>query len=190
MSSLKIQEFTENASPDNWLKYADELRRTAAILWKAKSDFVVDFNSITQETKSRPFISRPFMFVAGLSLENALKAYIVSLGPSLINTGVLDKKLHEHNLIKLSHLCIGLTFDESEMELMSVLSEAIPYWGRYPIPRHFEHIKTETIVDDNINDMYKSLFERLFAATLDKIGNGWDAGNGVSFDGLQYHDYE
>lgn len=190
MSHQKIREFTENASPDNWLKYADELKRTAYLLWKDKDNLWVDLNSETQERRERPAISRSFMLIAGLSIENALKAFLIAIDPSLINNGILDKKLHEHNLIKLKDLCGNIKFEEKEVELMTILSEAIPYWGRYPIPRHYEHIKAEKIVSEEIFEKYKTLFRKIFYATLDEIKGGWDAGNGVSFKSIYYRNLE
>lgn len=189
-ASKKILEFTENASPDNWLHYADELKQTALLLWKDRGNLRIDFNSETNERKERPAISRSFMLVAGLSIENELKAYLVAINPVLINAGVLDKKLQEHNLIKLCDLCYELSFDEKEIELMTILSEAIPYWGRYPIPRHFNNVKVEKIVDDEVYDVYKKLYKKLFDATLEKIKNGWDAGNGVGFKSLEYRNFD
>ena len=82
-ASKKILEFTENASPDNWLHYADELKQTALLLWKDRGNLRIDFNSETNERKERPAISRSFMLVAGLSIENELKAYLVAINPVL-----------------------------------------------------------------------------------------------------------
>ena len=190
MSIKKIQEFTENASPDNWLHYGDEFKRAALALWKDKGNLWIDFSSDAKEGKERPAISRSFMLVSDFSIENVLKAYLVAINPALINTGVLDKKLHEHNLVKLSNLCTDLSFDNKEIELMEILSAAIPYWGRYPIPIRYNNIKPEKIVSEEFYDVYKVIYDKIFNAVLDKIKNGWDAGNGVSFEALQYRNFD
>ena len=189
MSIQKIREFTENASPDNWLHYGDEFRRAALTLWKDKENLWIDFSSEEKEGKERPAISRSFMLVSGFSIENVLKAYLVAINPTLINTGLLGKKLHVHNLVKLSNLCIDLSFDDKEIELMEILSAAIPYWGRYPIPTHYNDIKPEKIVSEEFYDIYKAIYDKIFNAVLDKIKNGWDAGNGISFESFQYRNF-
>jgi hypothetical protein len=189
MSLQRIQEFTENASPDNWLKYADELRQTALTLWENKGNRWLEISSGNIESE-RPAVSRSFMLVAGLAIENTLKANLVAVDPSLINTGILDKKLQEHNLTKLAALTKDIEFSEKEMELMEIFSEAIPYWGRYPIPRHFNNIKTEKILSEEVYSTFTTLFRKVFYKTLDLIKNGWDAGNGVSFNEIHYHNFD
>ena len=189
MSLKRIQEFTENASPDNWLKYADELRQTALILWENKGNRWLETNSGKIESE-RPAVSRSFMLVAGLAIENTLKANLVAVDPSLINKGILDKKLQEHNLTKLALLTKDIEFSEKEMKLMEIFSDAIPYWGRYPIPLHFNNIKTERILNDEVYNTFTTLFRKVFYKTLDLIKSGWDAGNGVSFDKIHYHNFD
>lgn len=190
MRDKQIKQFTENASPDNWLKYANELKQSALRLWEYRDDLILEFNIGSTRNIERPVISRSYMLLAGLSIENVLKAYIVAIAPSLINKGILDRKLQIHDLNKLSTHCNGVSFDENDIELMRVLSEAIPYWGRYPIPINFQQIKTEKIVDSNINSNYISLFDKLFSSTLNKIRGGWDAGNGVGFSSFGYQNFE
>lgn len=189
MSTERIKEFTENATPDNWLKYAEELKQSAIFLWQAQGK-TLDFNSETQEYKERPSISRTFMLVCGLSLENLLKAYLIALDPKLINQGQLANKLKEHNLITLSILCIDIIFNEQEIDLMEILSDAIPYWGRYPIPLSYNQLKAEKIASKNILETFKTLYNKLFYKTYDKIKSGWDAENGVRFLNLTYKNFE
>lgn len=189
MSLQRIQEFTENASPDNWLKYADELRQTAFTLWANKENRWLEINSGEIES-DRPAVSRSFMLVAELAIENTLKANLVAVDPSLINKGILDKKLQEHNLTNLAALTKDIDFTEKENELMKIFSEAIPYWGRYPIPRHFNNLKTEKILSEEVYSTFTTLFRKIFYKTLDLIKNGWDAGNGVSFNNIYYHNFD
>ena len=79
---------------------------------------------------------------------------------------------------------------EKEIELMEILSEAIPYWGRYPIPLHFNNLKKGIIASENILNIYKTLFEKIFSETLNEIKDGWDAQNGVKYDKIGYIDLD
>lgn len=189
MSTQNIHKFTENASPDNWLKYAQELKESAVAMWKVQGK-IIEINTETGEKIERPSISRVFILCCGLSIENLLKAYLVAIKPDLINKGFLDKILREHNLLNLSSICKDISFEKNEIELMDILSEAIPYWGRYPIPLHFNQLKTERIANENILETFKILFKKIFNFTYDKIENGWDAGNGVSYNKIIYKSFE
>lgn len=188
MSQSEIQKFTNNASPENWLKYAQELRSGAVSMWADRGE-IIDFNSETGEESKRPSISRSFLLNCGLSIENLLKAYLIAENPSLINKGRIDKGITSHDLIFLASKT-GIAFSKKEKDLMKVLSEAIPYWGRYPIPLHYQQIKKETIADEDLFKIYKKLFVKIFESTFKKIENGWDAKNGVSFPSIQFRNLE
>jgi hypothetical protein len=189
VSTKSIQEFTANASPDNWLKYAQELKESALYIWKNQG-LIFDLDTLTQETKEHPSISRVFMLCCGLSIENLFKGYLIATNPNLINKGKLDNKLNKHNLINLSQACPDISFEKDEIELMKILSEAIPYWGRYPIPLNFNQIKEQKIASEIILTTFKKLFNKIFQSTLDIIKDGWDAGNGVSYREIIYKSYE
>ncbi len=188
MSQSEIQKFTDQASPENWLKYAQELRWGAVAMWLDKGK-ILEFNSATGERRERPSISRSFLLNCGLSIENLLKAYLIAIDPSHINNGRLGKSISTHDLIHLASK-VDIDFSKEESELMKVLSEAIPYWGRYPIPRYYNQIKKESIADEDIFNTFKALFVKIFDATFKKIENGWDAGNGVSFPSIKFRNVE
>lgn len=179
-----INDFIENASPDNWLKYSYELNESANILWKESNNITFDWDSHTKKKVERPTISRNFMLIAGLSIETILKAYLISIHPSYVNEGRLDKKLKEHDLIKILKLTTKLRFNKREMELMRILSEAIPNWGRYPIPLNFNEIKKETILTKNIYNTYEKLYNKLYNIVRKKLLKGWDSGKGIGFKKL------
>lgn len=189
MSKNKIQEFTKRASPDNWLKYAQELKCAAISMWQDKGQ-IIEGNSEKDTTDKRPSISRVFMLNCGLSIENLLKGYLIAHNPKLINEGKLKNKIKTHDLIKLSKLCPDLKFEDKEIELMEILSEAIPYWGRYPIPLHFNNLQKDKIASENIYNIYKTLFDKIFTETLNEIKDGWDAQNGVKYDKIGFIDID
>ena len=188
MSQSEIQKFTDQASPDNWLKYGQELRWAAVAIWRDQGK-IFELNHATGERSERPSISRSFLLNCGLSIENLLKAYLIASDPSLINTGKLNKSILNHDLINLASKS-DIDFSDEERYLMKILSDAIPYWGRYPIPMSYDQIKKETIADESIFDIYKILFVKIFEVTFKKIENGWDAGNGVSFPKIEFHNLE
>ncbi|HYX05911.1 MAG TPA: hypothetical protein VE912_04180 [Bacteroidales bacterium] len=92
MIKKKIQEFTERASPDNWLKYAQELDRAVLLIWKDKGQ-IIEGSHEKDTVVRRPSISRVFMLTCGLSIENLFKGYLVACDPELVNEGKLKKKI-------------------------------------------------------------------------------------------------
>lgn len=189
MSLEKIKTFTENASPDNWLKYSEELKEVAENLWINRGNYWYEITEGELEYTKRLSISRPFMLLAGLSMENCIKGYLVSKYPELVNKGYLDKKIKTHDLIILSSYCPELTFSIKEKQLFTILSEAINNWGRYPVPLNFNNNILEKFVDDEVRILFNKIYETIFKASLEIIKNGWDARNGISYPHIKYHKF-
>ena len=42
-----------------------------------------------------------------------------------------------------------------------MLSEAIPYWGRYPIPKRWEMLNKEKVATEKIRETFVELYHRL-----------------------------
>ena len=190
MLQNRIQEFTESASPDNWLKYADEIRLCAKTLWEDRGSISIEHYTGSEKKIARPSISRTFMLLLGLSIENTFKGYLIAINPHLINTGKLDKKIDTHDLSKLAKMSPKILLDNKEIELLKILSEAIPNWGRYPIPLHHSKGLNEKYIDDEFYKTYKQLYQKIFNSTLEIIKDGWDALNGVKFNSIEYNNLE
>jgi hypothetical protein len=175
------QRFILAALPSEWLGYAEDLADAAEALWdrrdegqrvgaQQESD---GLTHISQETAH----ARSYILLAGLALENALKAYLVALDPYLINRGALDRSLHTHSLTTLaSRLPISLTSEETVV--LETCQDAIPYWGRYPIPLHYRHLSPANAASTSFREIFRQLHHRLCREVHTLVRDGWDSGAG------------
>jgi hypothetical protein len=190
-----IQEFIQNAGPDSWMGYADELKEAADLLWNhSNSGRMIEIggNDLQGQTShiDKPSVSRTYILLSGLALENILKGFAVSFDPTLVNKGKLDSRLKTHRLLDIIDLCNGLTLSSDETEVCRIAEEAIPYWGRYPVPRTFASMKPEKVATFDFQATFDALYIRLHEQLYLSIRNGWDSGTGARLGELRLSQYE
>lgn len=183
------KKFVEDAAPEFWYTYAHELADAAdAIFRKSKSQFVgyiyKNKDGSTTQTR-RPLVSRPVLLLYGLSIENLLKGLLISEKPELLQGGKLSKHLQGHDLVKLCRRLESIQFDDSELKLLELLSDVVPYHGRYPVPRGAESIKPEQYISESVHNACRALFKRLEMQLYKLNYQGIDAPEGVRFANLR-----
>lgn len=183
------KKFVEEAAPEYWYTYAQELAETAdAIFRKSKTQFVayIHKSSDGSVTKSRrPLVSRPVLLLYGLSIENMLKGLLISEDPNLLQGGELSKHLKGHDLAKLSRRLKSMRFKDDEFQLLELLSDVVPYHGRYPVPRRAESMKSEQYISESIFKACSALFKRMEMQLYKLNYQGIDAPEGVRFASLR-----
>lgn len=183
------QQFVEQAAPEYWYSYAHELADTAdAIYDKSKNQcvgYVINHADGSKETYRRPLVSRPVLLMYGLSFENLIKGLLISEEPMLLNGGKLSKHLLGHDLVKLADRLKSVQLDTEERGLLALLSDVVPYHGRYPVPRTAQDLKTEKYVNEEVHKACKALFGRLEMQLYRLNFEGIDAPEGVRFANLR-----
>ena len=117
-----------------WYNKASDLNISAKILWEGMD-------------KSNSFINPVYKMICGMSLELLFKAIIIQ------KEKVLNDKTH--NLITLSKEA-EVQFSDKEKGLLEILSEAIIWYGRYPVPKKEEHFnKLNKLYDRHMFDKEK-----------------------------------
>jgi hypothetical protein len=185
MKSLE-QEFLKKSHPVYWYQVADELYDSLIFLY-SENHSIINYNDHVNPDNNivYPVISKSYFLLAGYCLENIIKALLLVENPDFIGNGKMNKKLLSHDLVYLFKMSKKIRVSKSEKELLAILSEATPYWGRYPIPRTSDKIKEEVFLDPDIHDCFMYLFKRvtskLYHITKDGfIGlegrqiSGWD----------------
>lgn len=188
MTNPDIITFTERGSPDEWLKYSMELKESAKTLYRYTFTKTVDFTDYGENKRERPGCSRSYFLIAALSIENALKGVLVARNPELVSTGKLGNKIKTHNLRKLINECGDIELNDDESILIDIFSDAIPYWGRYPIPLEYSSIKNEAIFTLDFHKTFIILVRRLHSIGMEALKNGWDAGNGVANEVIEFYE--
>lgn len=116
-------------APLYWRNCSTDLLGSAAAVWAAIDSNIGD-NIVAKCDLGQGFdlsiAGRPvYEMLCGMSLELLYKAIAV----------VRRKDIrHQHNLVKLSEH-VGIELDSQEQGLLKILTEAIVWSGRYPIPK-------------------------------------------------------
>lgn len=191
-----ISDFIRDAMPDTWLDHALELKHSAEIIWKTNDgsirllmskELAQDLEDIRHTKKEFLSISRPYILLAGFALENLIKGLLVFQNPSHITSGKLSKELKSHKIVKLIKKIDGMELDDTEERFCQIVQDAIPYWGRYPIPLEYNDIMPEIGIDVELREAFLRLFSRMSKNLFEGIRDGWDSGAGSKID-FYFHD--
>jgi hypothetical protein len=177
------QSFVRDAMPDSWLSYAEELEEAAEALWEVsdngmlvEGDTQLDGSLVVKKSSAH---SRSYILLASLALENVLKGLIIASDANLISTGRLDKTLQSHKLLDLAKKIAGLVLSKDEKHILQVCQDAIPYWGRYPIPLEYKGLKPKAAANDKFHTRFRKLHFRLCKSLYEMVKDGWDSGVGA-----------
>lgn len=189
----KKQEFVRDAMPDKWLEYGTELRDAAELLWAHENEAlrvgaVLDSRHEPQSTFRTTAISRPYILLSAFSIENLLKGILVAQNPSHISAGEVSKDVWGHNLILLTERISDLQLSQEQRELIRIAQDALPYWGRYPVPKGSNGLLEEYALDQDYRETFLALHSRLSKRIYDLIRDGWDSGVGPQIG--QYRDVQ
>lgn len=115
-----------------WIASASSLERAASILLSVVE---TDFDAIRrdEESESCSSVCGQFMLLAGLAIENYLKAICIKRSGAYSDDGKFQ--FGHHNLIKLSSES-GIEFSILERELIERLEHFVVFAGRYPAPKN------------------------------------------------------
>jgi hypothetical protein len=177
------QAFIRDAMPDSWLNYAEELEEAAEALW-ADSGNSMRIETGTQLDGSLMLTKKPsahlrsYILLAGLALENVLKGLIIANDAKLISSARLDKTLKSHKLLDLVKRIDGLVLSKDEKRIVQICQDAIPYWGRYPVPLVYQGLQPEKAATDNFHTSFRRLHFRLCKLLYDLLKDGWSSGVG------------
>lgn len=181
--------FVAKAAPEYWYTYAHELADTADQIYRSsKRQFVAylhEYGDGSTKTERRPLVSRPVLLMYGICFENMIKALLISEEPHLLNGGRLSKHLLGHDLVKLADRLKSLVLSHSERTLLAMLSDVVPYHGRYPVPRNAEDMKPEIYISEDVYAMCREFFDRLEMQLYRLNYKGIDAPEGVRFPNLR-----
>jgi hypothetical protein len=183
------KQFIEQAAPEFWYSYARELADTAEEIFKKSKDqwiaYSIGHADGGSEIYGRPLVSRPVLLLHGLSFENLIKGLLISEEPKLLNGGKLGKHLLGHALVKLTDRLRTVQLNSEERNLLAMLSDVVPYHGRYPVPKAAQDLKPERYISDDIHQACRVLFDHLELQLYRLNYKGIDAPEGVRFSSLR-----
>jgi hypothetical protein len=177
----RISKFIVDGAPGEWLSFAEELMESAEVLWKQndgsiRSEIIHDKIEVLESRKVSG-ISRPYFLLVGFAIENLLKGLIVFDDPSTITSGKI-KRIKTHKITNLIKEINEINLSEEEIEICKKIEEAIPYWGRYPIPLEAANITPDIGITPELREIIKSMYSRLASTLYLKVKDGWESGTG------------
>lgn len=126
------------------------LKRTAEILWNTvEKDMatllaVIDDDEVEKyNSTAEPGIEKVFMFIAGLAIENLIKALCITREGALDKRGGFRNNLTTHKLLNLLEDA-GIPLSDEENDLAERLEQYVLWAGRYPIPRKYDDMLPRT----------------------------------------------
>ncbi len=183
------KQFVEKAAPEYWYSYAQELADTANQIYRTSKDqwivYLYENEDASKKTERRPLVSRPVLLLYGLSFENLIKGLLISEEPMLLKGGKLSKHLLGHDLTKLAGRLNSINLDSNERDLLTLLSDVVPYHGRYPVPRNAQDMKPESYINEKVYESCVALFRRLEMQLYRLNFEGIVAPEGVRFANLR-----
>ena len=189
----QLQLFVRDGLPGEWLTLAEELGDSAETLWRIESKSRrIEAASLAnggQDLRQISAISRPYILLTGFAIENLLKGLLVASDRSLIAAGRLHADLNSHHLLTLTEKIPDVSLSATEIEYCRIAQEAIPYWGRYPIPLRYEFVSPEVALTPELRIAYLGLHQRLGQRLFDQIKDGWDSGVGPSHVRIEIRRY-
>lgn len=194
----KLSKFIIDGAPSEWLFYAEELMEAAELLWEKNdgsmeseiSGPVIKKGKIkVTESRKVSSISRTYFLLIGFAIENLLKGFIVFDDPSTITSGEV-KRIKSHKITILVKKINEIRLSEAEVDICKKIEEAIPYWGRYPIPLDYSGITPDIGVTTEIRRIIKEMYDRLALQLYKKVKDGWDSGTGEQVVHVFIHKYD
>jgi len=136
---------------ERWKKQGNILRAAAVVLENC-------YNHNKDKKNFESEILTPLIYLKAKSLELYLKAFYIKQGNPVTKNGFLifGSENKTHNLLFLMEL-VGLGYDEEQKIKLLKLTNAIEFWGTYPVPLNWNNWKrdlegTELVYEWNIRD--------------------------------------
>ena len=168
------------AMPEQWFELADELFQSVIILYKNRKSRIIEHKRYNKESIFKPIVSKGYLLLAGYTVENLLKSILIIQTPSLVQNGKIDSEIStKHNLFELSKRVKCLELCEIENQFLKVLSEGIPYWSRYPVPKKWQQLKAEVIMTDQLHETFLNLYDKLRRKIYFDTRFGWEGPEGI-----------
>jgi hypothetical protein len=166
LKARKVDYATAGNDPERWQAVSSHLLATAQLVWQPIAEGITGYRNTrdtvrtpaqTAALEARVRYRGPFFLLAGLAVENQLKALIVrraiATNPSCTTRDILQQfPKKNHDLVQLAARA-GVVLTNGEERLLERLAHWIRWAGRYPIPKHepdtaFERTTRECDLED------------------------------------------
>jgi len=177
----KIRNYILNASPLQWIEYAQELREASELIWKGSKKIKMHINF--PKVQEKQGLSRVYFLNIGFSIENLLKGLLISENPDYLKSGKISPDISSgHNLENLASKIISIEFNAKEIKFLKLLSRSLPNWSRYPIPKRWEINNEEEFISSDLRKTFLELWDKIGFKIYKMTKDGWKGPEKVTID--------
>ena len=177
---LPYREFAQTAHPHSWLLVADDLHQQAVNLRSgAFGGSLQAREGDGKLTGSWPAENRAVFLLAGLALENALKAFLVYENPAWVSNGTLSGKLRTHDLTVLASRVNQLPWPKRGHPILTRFERGIESWARYPCGLDAGSTELIPVLDQKLWTSYERLIGRYGDELVKRLRIGWLGPHGI-----------
>ncbi|WP_445146260.1 hypothetical protein [Dyella sp. Tek66A03] len=177
MKPTSIQKFDMDAAPPSWYEVAKALNAQARTLQKSRG-VVIHFTDRHGNARSRYEANRGVFLLAGFSIENILKAFLIYEDPALIADGQISRKIRTHALSKLWEASSFVPYKRRYGPTVASLEDGLESWARYPCGLNHERNAVEGVMTDKLWAAYLSVFSACSKRLERLLSKGWVDHNG------------
>ena len=180
-TSLEAREFAQAAHPHSWLLVADNLYDQAKALYERfpTGSMTVRRGDGTVVGKW-PSSSRSTFLLAGFSLENAIKAFLVYEHPHWVSNGVLARPLRSHDLVALSERSSLIPWKSQGPAVLARFERGLESWARYPCALTAAETESEHNLPPELWTSYLKLSKAYGRELMKLLRGGWNGPHGIS----------
>jgi hypothetical protein len=122
-------------------------------------------------------IDSVYKYLAGMAIENLLKAVMIRKDQCLVSMHELDKSIKRHNTWsyhkngRLKFLQEQQQLTNDEKEFLSIVEYYVVWLGRYPIPTKANFFRDNLDAVENFEKLHPKIedFNKLFTSTYSKL---------------------
>lgn len=173
-------DFELTASPPHWFEIAKDLRDQAHALHGMSIGRTL-YTSHTGASTLRERTNRGVFLLAGFSIENILKSYLIFEDPSLVANGMLSKRIRTHRLSALRDMSRLVPYKNRYAAVLAAMEDGLESWARYPCGLTHTGSTYERVVTPELWLAYNSMFnayQKRLESLLTKV---WRAPSGGEY---------
>lgn len=180
VTSQEARQFAEAAHPHSWLLVADNLYEQAKSLHSRFPE-----GSMTARNRDGtvvgnwPSSNRATFLLAGFSLENAIKAFLVYEHPDWVSNGVLARPLRSHALVALSAKSSLIPWKAKGPAILARFEEGLESWARYPCALLAAETDSEQNLPPELWASYLKLSKAYGRELMKLLRVGWKGPHGI-----------
>ena len=180
MSSQSHIDFELAASPPSWLEIAKDLHEQAHVL-RGVDIGQTSFTDHKGLTTVRARTNRGVFLLAGFSIENLLKGYLIFEDPSLVANGVLGKRIRTHRLTRLRAMSNLAPYKNRYEATLEALEDGLESWARYPSGLTHQSSTYERVVTPELWQSYNAMFQAYRARLETVLRKVWHSPSGGQY---------